>query len=113
MPVAWDHSAFLAVDDDDAAIAVLSYINQKWSNSLFIVIGYVIPSRRRTGIYRALWEAIVARAREMKIPKVVGATHPNNKAMRATARRLGRREVGIVLSFHVEAKDLPDGTLAS
>lgn len=100
--VAWNQQA-LAAFVDGRVVGVLTYEDLEWKNELFVVVGYVHPAFRRRGIYRALWEALVARAQETGRPRIVGTTSVMNQAMQATMEALGRRPVAI--SYEYELSD--------
>jgi GNAT superfamily N-acetyltransferase len=102
--VSWDHQAFVAFDEEDRAIGVLTWAHQKWSNSIDIAIGYVVPHERRQGVYGRLWDALVAKAQEQKVPVIMSSTHKGNLPMRRSAMAQGRQELGVVLQFAVPQK---------
>jgi GNAT superfamily N-acetyltransferase len=99
--VNWDNQAFVAFDEEDRPIGVLTWAHHKWSNSIDIAIGYVVPHERRQGVYRRLWDALVAKAQELKVPVIMSSTHKGNLPMRRTAMEQGRQELGVVLHFAV------------
>lgn len=99
--VGWDHQAFVAFDEEDRAIGVLTWVHQKWSKSIDVGIGYVVPHERRQGTYGRLWDALVAKAQELQVPEIMSSTHKGNLAMRRTAMAQGRQELGVVLRFAV------------
>jgi GNAT superfamily N-acetyltransferase len=73
-----------------------------YMKQLFIKLGYVLPEHRGRGIYSALWNAAVDKARELKYVQIVGATSPRNGRMQAIFEKQGR-----VLSCLTYKFDLP------
>jgi len=97
-----EQSALVAYTDENTPIGIITYEVQKHSKSYYILLGYVSPNSRQQGVYRLLWNALVARAKEEKINKIVSSAHVNNKAMREAAKKLGREESGVILNFQVK-----------
>lgn len=96
----WDNEALLA-KDDAAAVGVLVFCHHKWDCSLFVNIGYVQPSARRQGAYRAMWERLVEIARERKVSVIIGASHVDNAEIRLVNERLGRKPYAIMYAYPV------------
>jgi L-amino acid N-acyltransferase YncA len=101
MNLNWDANVIAALADDGACIGVIVWQHIKWTRQVFVDLGYVAPAARQQGVYRALWAALVEKARELKVPHIYGITHLDNIDMRATARKLGRIEIGVSLRFDV------------
>lgn len=102
--VQWNHEALVA-DVDGEAAGILVYADVDWKNEVWVVLGYVRPHFRRRGIYRALWEALVVRARQAGRPRIGGDTSIKNKAMQQTMEALGRRPVAIIYDFDVPEEE--------
>jgi L-amino acid N-acyltransferase YncA len=63
--------------------------------------GYVDPAWRGKGIYTHLWNALVDKARELKVKQIGSGTRLDNHRMRAVAKAQGRREVSVNMEFTV------------
>jgi RimJ/RimL family protein N-acetyltransferase len=94
----WDDRAVVAYDAG-RPIGIITYAKADWLQCANIHLGYVVPEHRGHGVYRALWEALVAKCRELKLREINGSTHVDNTAMRSVAARLGRVEHSINLVF--------------
>lgn len=98
--VSWEHQALVAFEGV-APVGVLTFVYQAWAKQIDIAIGYVIPDRRRYGVHNAMWIALVAKAKELKATHICSGTHIDNAAMRAVAKKQGRKEIGVALRFTV------------
>lgn len=98
--IGWDHKAFVA-EQFDVPIGILTYEHVDWTNSWSVVLGYVQPKHRGQGVYRALWEALVAKAREEKRHHVNGITSVENLEMQHVAEALGREAHSITYRFEL------------
>lgn len=101
--LAWDQNAFVAFDEDGEAVGTIVYQHFQYRKELWVQQGYVLPEHRGKGVYKELFAACVAKARELKAVRISGGTHPRNAVMRAAAEQQGRRETGIVTTFEVPA----------
>lgn len=99
--VGWDHKAIVAFADDGTPIGMLTWINQEWANQLFVFLAYVIPERRRQGVHTAMWDALVAKAIELKRPVIASGTSIDNLGTRKLMAAQGRAETGIYTRFRV------------
>lgn len=99
--VGWDNQAIVAFDEENRAIGVLSWSHAKWSKTIDVGIGYVVPHERRQNVYGRLWDALVAKAQELHASVILSNTHMSNTAMRRTAKAQGRRELGVILRYDV------------
>jgi len=86
---------------DRVPAGVITFQHIPEGDKVWIYQGYVLPEYRGRGIYRAMWNELVLKSLELKVSKIEGATHVRNKAMRDVARKLGRTETHIVLTFDV------------
>lgn len=102
--ISWDHQAFVAFEFD-VAVGVITFGHTKWLKQLDISLGYVEPDRRGTGVYRALWAALVVHAQKVGAVEICGSTSVRNQRMRDVAKALGRAEVGVILKFTVPAAE--------
>jgi GNAT superfamily N-acetyltransferase len=93
-----DYRAILAkIDGESAGVIVWSV--QEWISDAFIHLGYVRKPFRRRGVYRALWNALLATARDKELVSVSGVTDTNNAQLRNVALALGRVERSVGLHF--------------
>lgn len=99
--VQWDHNSLVAFDNDDVAMGIITYAHLEYLKSLTVCIGYVRPAYRRLGVYRALWDALVGKATEMKASVIDSSTFIENAPMRAVASDQRRRETSVNLRFDV------------
>lgn len=88
-PFGWDNPAFY-IKEDGLVVAALTYSYAEHNHSLLIRLGYVDASRRRKGLYRSLYEALLVKAKDLGAYEVRGITDSNNKEMQAVAIALGR-----------------------
>lgn len=96
----WDNKAFVA-EEEGVPVGVLIYEHVDWTRSWSVVLGYVKPEHRRQGIYRALWEALVAKAREEKWHHIDGVTAVENVEMRKVMSQLGQEPHSISYRFEL------------
>lgn len=98
--VSWDNKAIIGFVDG-APVGVITFYHIAYAKQLDIQIGYVLPTSRGQGVYRAMWNALVVKARELNALVIQGNTHLDNAPMRAAAKALGRIEIGVILKFNV------------
>ena len=60
--------------------------------TLWIMLGWVDPAHRRQGLYRQLWNKLLAHARTTKALYIAGSTHIDNLPMREFFKSVGREE---------------------
>lgn len=82
---------------DELAVGVMLYSIEPALKRMWVTLSYVEPEFRGRGIYRALWNALVAEAGTREIDVIEGATHVRNTGMRAVAQRLGRAEEFVIM----------------
>ena len=100
----WDHQAIIAFDDSfgsDEPVGIITYDHQKWRKTLWIAFGYVVPSARRHGVYRALWDRLIGIGQKIGVEKIQGGIHVDNHSMLECSRKLGRKDLFITTSFDV------------
>lgn len=103
-----DNVPWLSYDDnaitaslDGAVVGILVWRKTLWTKSIIIKLGYVSNGFRGAGIYTSLWNELLEIAKKEKIFNIDGATHIDNKTMRAVARKQGRTEFAVVTRFIV------------
>lgn len=99
--IVWDHNAFVAFDFYGQAAGVLTYAKLDHRKEWSICIGYVLPEKRRSGIYSKLWEALLERATAHGVSVITSSTSLHNTAMRDTARHQHRTERAIALEYRI------------
>lgn len=96
----WDHLAIVAFAGD-VPVGVMTYTHEKWRRLLWVHLGYVAPEVRRHGLYRLMWQRVVAAAQKLGAAEIHGGTHVDNKAMLKCAEALGRVPLFITTRFVV------------
>lgn len=102
--VNWDTRAVVALSGRELTPAgIITYSAMEWIKCFDIGLGYVLPDWRRRGIYRQMWDELVAVAQEQKIAKIYGAISINNAPMLKVSVALGRRVKSQTVVFDVGA----------
>jgi ribosomal protein S18 acetylase RimI-like enzyme len=86
---------------DRIPVGVITYNYDEKDGEIFVLQSYVEPEFRGRGIFTALWDELVAQAIKLKAVKIRSGVSPKNEAIRAIAKRQGRRETSIVTTFDV------------
>ena len=86
---------------DGIIAGVLVFEHHAYRKEVFVILGYVLPEYRRTGVYRALWLALVEKAKDLKCHHITSGTAAANESMRSAAAALGRSERSVWLHFDV------------
>lgn len=94
----WDDD-LIAAFVENKPVGFISYKYSEYIKTVNIHIGWVEPEYRRTGIYRQMWDELVIKSRDLKAKHIMSTTHLKNHQMRATAKKLGRNEISINLSY--------------
>lgn len=100
--VSWDHQALVAFADS-VAVGVITWASIEWRREVFVHQAYVLPPWRRRGVYTQLWHALVAKAVELKVPKISLMTHVDNKVMLKVCAKIGLTGEAISMSLDVSA----------
>ncbi|WP_412032811.1 GNAT family N-acetyltransferase [Nitratireductor aquimarinus] len=84
-------------------------------SSWFILLAYVVPDLRRSGVHTAMFKALADRARARgDITSIDCGTDVHNKAAQAAFKAQGRIPIAIMFKYvikpHVDGKDPLDGT---
>ena len=69
-------------------------------------LGWVAEAHRHAGIYRALWQRCVARAKRAGIRAIDGGHAVINEKMPAVMRSLGREPVAVVYRYWVGGREI-------
>lgn len=102
--VYWSHKAFVAYamnGKEQLPVAVMTWEHIEHTKTLWVNQSYTIPEFRGRGCYNALWNAVVAKAIELKVTSVQSGTHIRNEAMRKIAKKQGRYEEFVTLRFNL------------
>ena len=94
-PVEANDQVFYAEREDGEIIGVLAYQHYEPLGQFYVKLGYVEPTSRRQGVYRALFEALLKRAVADKISRITSTVAVDNVAMQEVMKRLGRPLVGL------------------
>jgi GNAT superfamily N-acetyltransferase len=70
-------------------VAVLSFYRD--DDSFVVNMGFVLPRYRKQGLYRMLWERLVAEARKRKLRCILGYHAPENSDILGFNNSLGRK----------------------
>lgn len=98
----WDSRVMYATDDVGGdVVGITCFKLTEHRRSWYVSLSYVEPSSRRRGVYRALWSALLERARAEKIDLINSATHANNTEMLEINRRLGKKVLMVEYEFMV------------
>ncbi|WP_412549711.1 GNAT family N-acetyltransferase [Sinorhizobium medicae] len=104
----WNDPCMAAISDDGSPMGFLIYRYDEVNCSWFVMLAYVVPEHRRTGVHTALFSALVDRAKQRgDILSIYCGTHVNNTAAQAAFEAQGRAKKAIMYSFHL--KDWADG----
>lgn len=98
---AYDHEA-LWIDQDGRPIAVLQFQRRDWTRSIATAWSYTLPSHRRQGLNRTLFEALQAIAKRDGYGFIDRSTHPDNHQMLAVMAAAGGVKDRITYRFYVE-----------
>lgn len=109
LSVSWDQKAYVvsgpanlsAPGRDMMPIGVITFDHLPGFKKVWISQSWVQPEYRGLGVYRMMWERVILKAAELKAVKIESGTHMNNTTMRSIARKLGRSETGITLTYDV------------
>jgi RimJ/RimL family protein N-acetyltransferase len=94
-PVDGNDQVLYAEREDGEIIGVLAYQHYGPLGQFYVKLGYVEPTSRKQGVYRALYEALLKRAATDKIGRITSTVSVENVAMQEVMKRLGRPLVGL------------------
>lgn len=98
----WDNNCIVATEGGEP-VGIMVWIDQKHVRGIWLTLSYVVPRRRRQGIFRAMWEALVEKAREKNVVEIQSSTNVGNAPMRAAAAKVGRVEQQIQMVYRIPA----------
>jgi L-amino acid N-acyltransferase YncA len=94
-PVDATDQVLYAEREDGEIIGVLAYQHYEPFGQFYVKLGYVEPTSRKQGVYRALYEALLKRATPDKVSRITSSVHVDNVTMQEVMKRLGRPLVGL------------------
>jgi GNAT superfamily N-acetyltransferase len=65
-------------------------------------MGYVAPDMRGRGVYRTMWNSLVAAARDRDVHVIMGNTDIRNRRMLDVAVALGRQSIAVILKYEIK-----------
>lgn len=95
-----DSKAFVAFDGE-VPVGIILFDDYRWRNTTFVLLGFVTEAYRRQGVYTELWNKLVARSQEEKMPIIEGGTHITNVAMQRVMEAQGRVATHLTYTFKV------------
>lgn len=107
--LSWDHNAIVAYEAD-TPIGVIVWSEEKYNKHIWVTLSYVLPQHRRKGVFAEMWKALIEKAIVLKVMHIRSMTHARNHRMRDVAKKLGRVEDAVRLTFTVPG--VTDGTNA-
>ena len=96
----YEQKAFAAFKGDKM-IGMLLFDDCKWKNTVVVVLGHVRSKHRKKGIYKKLWEALVAWSQKEGRILIEGATSIKNKRMQKVMKAQNRFMTSINYEFKV------------
>lgn len=103
----WEDRVTVALGDHGEIAAAIVWRVNKWNRSAFITIGGTAPHYRRRGIYRALFEDLVADIRDNhpEADHIDSGHHVDNHESQAMHLALGRRLDGLSYTFPIHRSE--------
>ena len=86
--------AYYVVDNDKVVGILVFYINKR-VKSCWISHAFIDKEYRRKGMYVRMYKKLRARCIRKNCRSIAGGIKPENKAMIATAKKIGRELVGL------------------
>ena len=92
----------LVADDNDSLLGLVHYLFHRSTSRIaptcYLQDLFTVPAARRSGVGRALIEAVYVRAREQGLQRVYWQTHESNAVGRALYEQVAQNEGFIVYS---------------
>lgn len=100
---AWDDHVTFARTQDGTVAAAICWRVSKWTRDAYVSLGGVSPDHRRQGIYRALFEDVVADVRDNHpgADRIASGHHIANAESAAMHRALGRKMETLGYTFPI------------
>lgn len=108
---AWDDHVTFARAQGGPVVAAICWRVSKWTRDAYVSLGGVAPDHRRHGIYRALFEDVVADVRDNHpgADRIASGHHIANTESAAMHRALGRKMETLGYTFPIERGALKEG----
>jgi GNAT superfamily N-acetyltransferase len=87
-PISGSEHAIYAVEGADEVIGVLCWRTVTDTGDNMVALGYVEPSSRRLGVFKAMWNELLARTRRDGAARVLVEAHDGNELMLTVLQRL-------------------------
>jgi GNAT superfamily N-acetyltransferase len=88
-------------EEDGEVLGVIVFRYKVASSAIQIVLSYVEPSSRRNGLYTRLMNALVARAEEQSIVRILSTVSTVNAAMIKLMQKMGRPPTAVLYELKV------------
>lgn len=103
----WDHEAVWVglLPNAEAAlrpVAVMQFRRMDWNRSIETAWSYTLPTYRRRGFNRALFDAVAEIARRDGYHTILRGTHPDNVEMVEAMRAAGGQLQRLTFKFTIE-----------
>jgi len=103
-PVDWHNAVLYACPGDEGeVVGVLTYSHDDVCNAYLVSLAYVEPTSRRQGVFRAMWAALLDRAKEKNVARVILEVSVRNAPAKAAMGRLGAEPERVVYELVREA----------
>ena len=103
-PVDWHNKVLYALSGKDGdVIGVLTYQHDDVCNAYVVSLAYVEPTSRKEGVFRAMWAALLDRAKEKNVARVILEVSVRNAPAKAAMGRLGAEPERVVYELVREA----------
>jgi GNAT superfamily N-acetyltransferase len=96
-----DTRAIIAFYDAHHPLGIITYSYFEQRREINVGIGYVSPTHRKQGIYRAMWNVLVETAKELKADRIYGTVKVGNQKMLRVANALNRHQESINIVYEV------------
>jgi ribosomal protein S18 acetylase RimI-like enzyme len=102
-PPVWSDACLAQIDEYGQ---VRGFIVYRWSDQRaewFVMLAYVVPKWRRTGVHTSLFRMLVERAEKRgDIRAIVSGTHVDNNAAQAAFKSQGRKPISIMYEYVIK-----------
>jgi GNAT superfamily N-acetyltransferase len=89
-------------DRDLVPAGIIAFTVDEARSLVWVQMSFVVPEFRGQGVYRFMYEALRAIAKQHRCRTIEGATHIKNTVMRSVAKKLGRTECAIILTEEID-----------
>lgn len=85
--------------EDWRCIGVIVFVEDSRESMIWIYLSYVDPEFRNRGVFRMLWDELVAIGTERQLIRITGGTHHTNHDMQKVMARMGRKLTFLMYDF--------------